>query len=253
VPAAIAPTRLRPAQGWWVDLTLVAAFVALTVALINGHLLGWDQRVADWVVGHRPAPLYRIARVGNYLGQGGLLLMPASLLLTAVLAWRSRSVRAVFPFLAAFLLTYVTIGPLKIWAGRAAPAFRGPDRTVMFNPHASGAEAMSYPSGHMGNSLVWYAVLALLAAALLGRPLTARESFLVRFLPVVILFVTTVYTGFHWLTDSVAGVLLGLFLTRLLARIPWDTLPLPALRGWNRPAGLSPGDRPATRPPASRV
>ena len=241
MPETLAPTRIRPREGWWVDLILVAGFVALTVTLINGHLLEWDQRVADWAFDHQPAPLYWAARVFNYLGQGGQVLMPVSLILTAVLTWRTRSVRAVFPFIAAFVLTYITIGPLKIWAGRAAPRFDGPDKTEMFNPHASGAAAMSYPSGHMGNSLVWYGVIALLAAALLGRPLTGRESFLIRFLPVVILFCTTVYTGFHWLTDSIAGVLLGLFLTRLIARIPWDTLPLPALGGWNRPAGLTPG------------
>jgi membrane-associated phospholipid phosphatase len=231
---------VKAADLWWIDGLLVAGFVALTVALLNGHLLVWDQRVADWAFAHQPAPLYWTARVFNYLGQGGQVLMPVSLILTAILTWRTRSVRAVLPFVAAFVLTYITIGPLKIWAGRAAPAFDGPDKTVMHNPFATGAAAMSYPSGHMGNSLVWYGVLALLTAALIKRPLTGRESFLIRFLPVVILFGTTVYTGFHWLTDSIAGVLLGLFLTRLMARIPWETLPLPSLKGWNRPAGLTP-------------
>jgi membrane-associated phospholipid phosphatase len=238
VTETIAPTRIRPTEGWWVDLALIAGFVALTVALINGYLLGWDQRVADWAFDHQPGPIYWTARVFNYLGQGGQVLMPVSLILTAVLTWRTRSVRALLPFIAAFVLTYLTIGPLKVWAGRAAPRFDGPDKAEMFNPHASGVQAVSYPSGHMGNSLVWYGVIALLVAALLGRPLTGRESFLIRFLPVVLLFCTTVYTGFHWLTDSIAGVLLGLVLTRLLARVPWDTLPLPALKGWTGPAGL---------------
>jgi membrane-associated phospholipid phosphatase len=228
-------------KSWWIDLVLVAAFVALTVALINGHLLGTDQRVADWAFAHQPAPIYWTARVFNYLGQGGQVLMPVAIILTAWLAWRTRSVRAVLPFAAAFVLTYITIGPLKIWAGRAAPAFDGPDKTIMFNPYASGAKAMSYPSGHMGNSLVWYGVIALLVAALLGRPLTVRESVGIRVLPVAILFVTTIYTGFHWLTDSVAGVLLGLFLTRLIDRIPWDAIPLPSRSGWSRPAGLTAG------------
>jgi membrane-associated phospholipid phosphatase len=123
------------------------------------------------------------------------------------------------------VLTYVTIGPLKIWADRAAPAFDGPDKAVLFNPYASGAKAMSYPSGHMGNSIVWYAVIALLLAALLRRPLRRWESFSVRVLPVVILFVTTVYTGFHWVTDSVAGVLLGLVLARLIDRFIAPRLP----------------------------
>ena len=228
-----------PRKSWWIDLVLVAAFVALTVALINGHLLVWDQQVADWAFGHQPAPIYWTARVFNYLGQGGQVLMPVSIVLTVWLTWRTRSIRAVFPFVAAFVLTYITIGPLKIWAGRAAPRFDGPDKTEMFNPHASGAAAMSYPSGHMGNSLVWYGVIALLTAALLRRPLTKSESFLVRFLPVVILFCTTVYTGFHWLTDSIAGVFLGLVLTRLIDRIPWVRIPLGFLKSWNGPSGLT--------------
>jgi hypothetical protein len=232
------PRRRFPDLAWWIDLVLVAAFVALTVALINGHLLVWDQLVADWAFAHQPAPIYWTARVFNYLGQGGQVLMPVSIILTVWLTWRTRSVRAVFPFITAFVLTYITIGPLKIWAGRAAPRFDGPDKTEMFNPHASGAAAMSYPSGHMGNSLVWYGVIALLAAALLRRPLTARESFLIRFLPVVILFCTTVYTGFHWLTDSIVGVFLGLVLIHLIDRIRWDRIPLPSLNGWNRPSGL---------------
>jgi membrane-associated phospholipid phosphatase len=238
VTQTIVRSRIRPREGWWVDLTLAAAFVALTVALIHGHLLTLDQRVADWAFDHQPAPVYWTARVLNYLGQGGQVLTPVALLLTGVLAWRTRSVRAILPFVAAFVLTYVTIGPLKIWADRAAPRFDGPDKTVMFNPHAAGPAAMSYPSGHMGNALVWYGVIALLLAALLRRPLTRGQEAAIRVLPVVIVFCTTVYTGFHWLTDSVAGLLLGLVLARLLARVRWDGIPLPALRGWQRPAGL---------------
>jgi membrane-associated phospholipid phosphatase len=239
---------LRTPKSWWPDIVLVAAFVGLTVALIDGHLLDLDQRVADWAFAHQPDPVYWTARVLNYFGQGGQVLMPVSLILTGLLLWRTRSVRAALPFVAGFLLTYVTIGPLKIWADRAAPRFEGPDKTVMFNPYASGASAMSYPSGHLGNSLVWYAVLALLIAALLGRPLSSGQTLAIRVLPVVIVFCTTVYTGFHWLTDSVAGVLLGLFLARLIVRIPWDSVWLPRLGGWERPAGLSsPRHRDASR------
>lgn len=226
------------ARDWWVDLALIAGFVALTVALIDGHLLALDQRVASWASGHQPAALGLIARILNRLGQGGQFLIPVSLLLAVLLVRRTRSVRPLLPPVAAFLLAYLTIGPLKIWAGRAAPAFTGPEKTVMFNPYAAGAKAMSYPSGHMANSLVWYAAIAVLIAALLRRPLNRWESFGVRYLPAVILFCTTVYTGFHWLTDSVAGLLLGLVLARLIDRIPWDSVPLPPLRGWSRPAGL---------------
>jgi membrane-associated phospholipid phosphatase len=231
IPPAV--VRTRPLLGWWFDVLLLAAFVGLTVALANGHLLALDQRVADWAFAHQPAPVYWTARVFNYLGQGGQVLMPVGLILTGVLAYRTRSWRAVLPFTAAFVLTYLTIGPLKIWADRAAPRFDGPAKAVMFNPYASGAKAMSYPSGHMGNSLIWYAVIALLIGLLLQRPLRGWESFAVRVLPVAVLFCTTVYTGFHWLTDSIAGVLLGLVLARLIERVPWERViprPRPAAR-----------------------
>jgi membrane-associated phospholipid phosphatase len=213
---------------WWFDVVLVGAFVALTALLINGHLLGFDQRVADWSLTHQPAPIYWTARVFNYLGQGGQVLMPVGLILTGLLFYRTRSWRALVPFAAGFVLTYITIGPLKIWAGRAAPRFDGPDRTIMFNPAAGGTEAMSYPSGHMGNSMVWYAVIALLLSALLSRPLKRWEWIAIRIVPVTVLFCTTVYTGFHWVTDSVAGALLGLFLARLIERVP--------SRWWARPS-----------------
>jgi membrane-associated phospholipid phosphatase len=228
---------------WLLDLVLLAGFVVLTVALAQGHLLSLDERVADWAGEHRPTPLYVLLRVLNYLGQGGQVLMPVALGLAALVAWRRRSIRPLLAFAAVFVLTYVTIGPLKIWLDRAAPAFDGPDRLVLFNPHASGIEAMSYPSGHVANALAWYGVIAVLLNALLrslDRPvLTPRAYLALRVLPPAIVFVTTTWLAFHWITDSVAGLLLGLILTRLLARIPWDTVPLPRLpRGVDRPAGL---------------
>ncbi|GIF11147.1 phosphatase PAP2 family protein [Actinoplanes teichomyceticus] len=234
-------TRTIPARRalpWWPDLLLVAAFVALTGALVDGHLLSLDQRVADWALTHQPAVPYWSARVLNYLGQGGQVLTPVGLILTGLLVHRTRSVRAALPFVAAYVVTYLTIGPMKLFFDRAAPRYPGPFRTEMFNPVASGVESRSFPSGHVGNSLVWFTVFAILAAALLRRALTRGEWFALRVLPVVIVFSTTLYTGFHWLTDSVAGLLLGLVLARLVQRVPWDRVPLPDLRGWERPAGL---------------
>ena len=237
--------RLLPVRprGWWFDLALLAGFVALTVALAQGHLLTLDEQVAEWSGGHRPTPIYWLLRVLNYLGQGGQVLMPIALGLAALVAWRRQSIRPLLVFAGVFVLTYLTIGPLKIWLDRAAPAFEGPERLVLFNPYAAGAEAMSYPSGHVANALAWYGVIAVLLNALLrslDRPvLPARAYVALRVLPPAIVFVTTTWLAFHWITDSVAGLLLGLILTRLLARVPWDALKLPGLpRGWDRPAGL---------------
>jgi membrane-associated phospholipid phosphatase len=212
----------RP-RHWWPDALFVGAFVLLTVLLWRGRLLGVDVAVADWSQAHRPPVAYWIARVLNSLGQGGWFLMPIGVALTALAVWRRRSIRPV--------LLYLTVGPMKIFFDRAAPAFSGPDRAVLFNPAASGSLGMSYPSGHVANAVLWYAAFALL----LGE-LNRRALLTLRVLPPVIVICTTTYLGWHWLTDSIAGLFIGLVLARLLTRVPWDTMPLPGLRSSDRPA-----------------
>ncbi len=231
-------------RGWWFDLLLVAGFAALTLALARGHLLGLDQGVADWSDANRPAPLYWASRVLNYLGQGGQVLLPLAVLLAAAVAWRRRSLRPFLPVAAAFLLTYLTIGPLKLWLERAAPHSPLADRVEILNDLPPGEYGLSYPSGHVANAIAWYGVIALLAGALLRAldrpPLPPAAAVAIRVLPPAIVFCTTTYLAFHWITDSVAGLLLGVVLTRLLSRIPYDDIPLPGLpAGWSRSAGLT--------------
>jgi membrane-associated phospholipid phosphatase len=77
-------------------------------------------------------------------------------------------------------------------------------------------------------------------------PVPDRSILVVRVLPPVVVFCVTTYLGFHWITDSIAGLLLGLVLDRLLVRVPWADLPWVDRRlpgWWGR--GLR-----STRPPA---
>ncbi|SCG61497.1 phosphatase PAP2 family protein [Micromonospora halophytica] len=239
--------RLHPVRpaGWWYDVLLLAGLVGLTVALATGHLFGIDRAVADWAADHRPAAAYWTAVVFNYLGQG----TPLTLIAAGVgvlLAVRLRSVRPVLPPVLAFVLTLFTIGPLKVWTARPAPSasvkdpFLPPEQTLpLFQDDLPVRFAQSYPSGHVANAIVWYGVIALLLAPLLrtaGRRMPPRLVTVVRVVPPLVVLTTTTYLGWHWLTDSVAGLLLGLLLDRLLHRIPWDDVPLPGrLRDWDRP------------------
>lgn len=237
--------RLRPVRpaGWWFDGLLLAALVGLTVALAAGRLLGLDLDVSAWAFAHDPAPLYWTARVFNLLGQGGQLLMPISGALALAVAWRRHSVRPLLLVAGTFVVTYLTIGPLKVWTDRAAPSssvkepFLPPEEAVrIFNHLPAGAYSMSYPSGHVANAIIWYGVIALLLVALTAGRLPARVYRLIRVAPPAILLVTTTYLNFHWITDGVAGLLLGVLLDRLLHRVPWDDLPLPGrLRRWDHP------------------
>lgn len=220
-------------SGWWFDGLLVLGFVALTTVLWQGHLLFIDLAVRDWSDEHRPTALYWLARAGNLLGQGGFFTVVA-LLLSLLLCWRRHSIRPLLPVVTAFVLTTVVITALKDWTDRAAP-HANHDIPPVLRPELFGSGGVSYPSGHLANALVWYGVLALLLSTWL--PLRWRR--LIRIAPPIILAITTVYLGYHWLSDTVAGILLGAFLWRLIGRVPWDDLPLGArltAAGWAGPA-----------------
>ena len=233
VRRAVRPRPVSPA-GWWFDGLLLAAVVAMTAVLAAGHLLDLDLAVRAWVNAHRPEPAYWVARVLNSLGQGGWFLMPITFGLGALVAYRTRSVRPLLVGVGAFVLTSFVIGPVKLATDRAAPSSDlPPEESVrLFATLPADEFDMSYPSGHVANAIVWYAAIATLVAALLrtlGRPEAPPGLYrAIRVAPPAIVFCTTTYLGWHWLSDSVAGLLLGLLLDRLLHRVPWDDVPLPA-------------------------
>lgn len=212
------PRPVRPA-GWWFDLLLLAGFALLTTLLGNGALLEMDSAVSDWCFDNQVAVAYWASRGLNFLGNGGPL-TAICLAIAIMLGVRGRSIRPVLPVVAAFLLTTFAILPLKLWTDRAAPRSTLPDAVDLFNTLPPGEYGRSYPSGHLVNTLVWYGILALLLAPWL-TPVLRRW---LRIAPPVIVFVTMIYLNFHWVTDAIAGLLLGIFLDRLLARVPWGDL-----------------------------
>jgi membrane-associated phospholipid phosphatase len=240
--------RVRPA-GWWFDALLVIGFLLLTGALWRGWLLDLDTGVRNWSDGHRPTVLYWAARAGNLFGQGTPLTL-ICLGIAVLRGWKRpwlgldsragdprpadgdalpRGLRRWWPVLlvlAAFVLTFFTVGPLKVLTDRAGPHA---DRDIppVAEPERFGSGGLEYPSGHLANAIVWYGVLVLLLSPWL--PLLWRR--LLRIGPPAVLAVTTVYLSFHWFTDTVAGIALGLFLDRLLHRVPWDQLRLPRRSG----------------------
>jgi membrane-associated phospholipid phosphatase len=210
--------------GWWFDGLLLAGFVAVTVALLaSRRLLDLDLAVRDWSDTHRPPLADHLAGILNYLGNGSPIAVIA-LVIAVVLAIRGRTARPVLPVLGAEILTYCVVGPIKLWTSRAAP-HQGPVQFFGQAPH--GDIFQSYPSGHLVNTIVWYGVIVALLVPVVP-PAVARWSWLVRTAPVVVVSLTTVYLGYHWFTDTAAGILLGVFLHRVMVRVPWSRVPLPA-------------------------
>jgi membrane-associated phospholipid phosphatase len=213
-------------RGWLADAVLVALFAALTAAVAAGWTHGLDLAIRDWSDSHRPTPAYVIARGLNFLGQGSPLAILAAAL-AGLLAWKAHSVRPLLPVAAAYLLLMATVGPVKVLTDRAAP--HKPPATPHREEFLSGG--LSYPSGHTANTVVWYGVLVLLLAALAPAALRPAARRALRFGPPVIVAVVTTYLGFHWVTDTVAGLVAGLLLDRLLRRVRWDDVPLHRVPG----------------------
>ena len=125
-----------------------------------------------------------------------------------------RTARPVLLVLLTAAASYVVVVPLKVWTDRSAPHAPWPEAVKLF-AHDAG---WSYPSGHVVNTLIWYPVLVLLTERALRRPMAALPRRVVLVAPVVVVFAAVTYLGYHWITDCVAGVLLGSALALVLRR-----------------------------------
>lgn len=219
---------------WRIDIGLVVAFAVLTATLAidwppGRALLDLDVAAADWSDAHRPYAAYLGARVLLLLGQGWFLEVAAALA-TGWVVYRRRSVRPIVVLVASYLALNLVIGPIKVLTDRAAPHF--PVGVANREEFFSGG--LEFPSGHVANAFVWFWLLALLLDTWLPS-WAARTALIVT--PIVVAMTTT-YLGYHWLTDSIAGLPVGLLIVRALRRVDWNEIPLGrwlAGRGWAGP------------------
>ena len=216
------------------------AFAGLTALLAAGHLYAVDLAVSEWAFAHETTALYWIALIGNQLGQSGPIL-PAFSVVALWLAYRRRDIRPLILVLFTSFFAAVVVAPIKELGGRDAPRSTLLNKVELFNDLARAGYDWSYPSGHMVNTFVWFFTLVMLLEWLFGERARRFEPVL-RIAPPVIVFITTVFLNFHWLTDSIAGLLLGVVMGRVMARIPWWTLPLPSWLPLSaQPADARPG------------
>ncbi len=202
----------------WPEVAALAGFGVLTLALTAGVLLDLDVAVRDWCDTHQVKPLHVAARGLIVLGSGNVL-APVALALALVVAVRTRSGWPVLPVLAAVVAGNLVLVPLKMLFDRAAPHSPVPDPVLLFH-HPPG---WSYPSGHAANSVYFFGLLAMLLDRTGRAPLGRRTRRAIRVVPPVVVCVVFAYLGYHWLTDLAAGLLLGVFLDRLLQRVPGQT------------------------------
>ena len=198
----------------------VFTWLALTTSAETG-LVPYDQGVTARAVDERHPALTIVMQVFTALGSTvGLTVLTA--ICASLLFMRGHRVRALVltvTMLGSSLLTVV----LKEVFGRARPS----TDTLLGFP----ASTTSFPSGHSFNTAVFAGLLAGMvltstAAATLYRALAIMAAAGATLL----VGVSRVYLGYHWMTDVLAGWSLG------LAWLCLVTLALLWLQGRRRPA-----------------
>ena len=203
-------------------LALTAVVLALTAAVfaaVADHgLLAHIQRLDDaWLrlmISGRSAPVTAVAKVLNVLGLVYVTL-PVRIAIAGDLALRRRWWRLA-AFAGAVLLSEILIGTLKGVYHRARP----PESLVT----TTGA---SFPSGHAIAASVTV-VAAVIALVPPGRRRIAWATVAAGFS--VLMGLSRAYLGAHWLSDAIAGVLLGT--CRMIPRR--SSRSTPTRSGWSR-------------------
>jgi PAP2 superfamily protein len=190
---------------WWLMVLSALVTVVVTVDLLNrGWLERMDLRVSevvsDWALRDSWAywPIWAFTQAG---GRGFLLIVLAGLV--GYLAVRRRTLLPLARVVVALALLTLVVYSFKWGAGRTAPAFPG----SFF--HRDGA---SYPSGHVANAVLMWGV-ARWQAVEFGLPAPVQRTFwTLSVLGPVVAGVAMVALDFHWVTDAVVGLAVGILL-----------------------------------------
>ena len=230
-PLILAAPRRDAAIAVVITAVTAAVFAAAANRTALSHIQRLDDSWLQLMIANRTPAVTSVAKVFNVLGLVYVTL-PVRLAIAGYLA-----VRRVWWHLAAFaaavVLSEALIGPVKAIYGRARP----PGSLVA----TSGA---SFPSGHaIATSVTVFAAVIALAPA--GRRRVASGLAAAGF--AILMGLSRAYLGAHWLSDAVAGLLLGTSCA-LLAAVVVDRAQHRRRRRRTPDAALREAARPADRP-----
>ncbi len=158
-----------------------------------------DTRLANWLHDHASPGWTSFFERVTWLGNVPVL-VAVTAAAAAVLAWKRRRMELLLLMLAVVGTEILTLG-LKLGFHRERPFFADP---------LASESSYSFPSGHASVSLAVYGTIAFIAARQLEN-VRARLAVLVAAAVLILLIgISRLYLGVHFLTDVIAGFSLGL-------------------------------------------
>jgi membrane-associated phospholipid phosphatase len=188
--------EIRP--GRWVLFALLVAFVGLAVVAHRAkHGTALDHRVLGWLVEHRGGALTTAAIAITNAGSPVAMAVLAGL--AAVILWWRRSPRTGIVVVATLACATGVSTLTKALVGAQRPP-RATQLILEVDP--------SYPSGHVTGTLALVGIVAVVVGR--GRSLAIRTALAVGVASITLMVaLTRLYLGVHWLFDVVGGCLLG--------------------------------------------
>lgn len=186
---------------------ILLLFLLLAHVVAGGAVQHLDVRALYWLQAHRSAVLDVLALAGTVLGSGAVAY--GVLVIGLVALWTTRHHLSAVLLLASLLGGRIMIGLLKEAYARPRPRLFG-ERVRALGMTFDYPESASFPSGHAITSVVVFGTLAYLVARLERTRRLRRVTLLAAVSLVVLIGFSRVYFGVHYLSDVIAGVLVGL-------------------------------------------
>jgi len=191
-----APSLQRP-SGWW--LALLGLFVSVAISVELDWWTWLDHPVNDWAASRRMTLPWNAAKLVFDVATPETAL-PITLGLGLLVAWRR--LRWGIALEAAIRVGLAVASVLLLKPLLAVP---GPTRNAL------GDHGGTFPSGHTTSTVVCLA----LVLAWLGRPRSVTGRVAVNAVAVAVVGVSVVFLNYHYVSDVVGGVVLGLLIATL--------------------------------------
>jgi undecaprenyl-diphosphatase len=196
--------------GWDEARQLAFAYIAMTAVFA---LVGWvafgddrhwwlvdvDERLARWFAAQRTDPLNTATLIGSWLSETVTKIVVTAIVVLILLRWLHRWYEALVVAVALILEAMVFITTTLI-VGRDRPPV----------PHLDGSPVgSSFPSGHVA-AAVCYVAIAIVAGRNCAKRWIVVTLWTIALATPIIVGLSRMYRGMHFMSDVVAGMILGI-------------------------------------------